>query len=87
MCIGEAPGVLLEEGEGEPMATVGAEGVGRGEGEAITTVGRPGEVYGGPGDAGGSPWEGVLEIGVDQSLRGGGCNETVGCKGGAGVGA
>ena len=60
MCIGEALGVLLEEGEGEPMATVGAKGVDEGEGEAIMTVGRPGEVYGG------SPWEGVLETRVDQ---------------------
>ena len=63
MCIGEAPGVLLEEGEGEPMTMVGAKGVDEGKGEAITTVGGPGEVYGGPG---GSPWEGVLETGVDQ---------------------
>ena len=67
MCIGEAPGVLLEEGEGEPMATVGVKGIEEGEGEAITTVGGPGKVYGGPGDAGGSLWEGVLETGVDQS--------------------
>jgi len=34
--------VLEEEGDGEPMATVGAKGVEEGEGEAITTVGRPG---------------------------------------------
>ena len=67
MCIREAPGVLLEEGEGEPMATVGTKGVEEGEGEAITTVGGLGEVYGGLGNAGGSLWEGVLETGVDQS--------------------
>ena len=52
--------VLEEEGDGEPMATVGAKGVEEGEGEAITTVGSP-------GDEGGSPWEGVLETRVDQS--------------------
>jgi len=87
MCIREALGVLLEEGEGEPMAMVGAKGIDEGKGEAITMVGRPGEVYSSPGDTGGSLWERVLETGVDQSLRGGGCNETVGCRGGAGMGA
>jgi len=59
--------VLEEEGDGEPMAMVGVKGIEEGEGEAITTVGGPGEVYGGLGNAGGSPWEGVLETGVDQS--------------------
>ena len=56
MSIGEA-GVTEPEGEGEAMATVGAEAVAGGEGEAITTVGAPGEVYGGPGEAGCSPIE------------------------------
>ena len=49
--------MLEEEGDGEPMATVGAKGVEEGKGEAIMTVGgvaSPGKVYGGPGDTGGS---------------------------------
>ena len=72
------------------MATVGTKGVEEGEGEAITMVGGvagPDEVYGSLGDTGGSPWEGVLETGVDQSLRRGGCSEMVGCRGGVGKGA
>jgi len=36
ICIGD-DGVALLEGEGEPMATVGAKAVERGEGEAICT--------------------------------------------------
>ena len=50
MCIGEGALVLEEEGDGEPMATVGAKGVEEGEREAITMVGGvagPGKVYGG----------------------------------------
>ena len=59
----------------------------RARGEAIMMVGGPGEVYSSLGNVGGSPWEGVLETRVDQLLRGGGCNKTVGCRGGVGVGA
>jgi hypothetical protein len=67
---GEGDAMVIEpEGEGEPMATVGAWAVAGGDGEAIATVGGVADpyVYGGPGDAGCSPWEGVLETGVDQS--------------------
>ena len=53
----EEAGVMEPEGEGEAMTTVGTEAVAGGEGEAITTVGAPGEVYGGPGEAGCSPVE------------------------------
>jgi len=55
MCIGVALGVLLEEGEGKPMAMVGVKGIDEGEEEAIMMVGGPGEVYGGPGNVSGSP--------------------------------
>jgi len=62
ICIGDDRVTLLE-GEGEPMATVGAKAVERGEGEAICTDG-------GVGDAPHPPPEGVREMGVGKSCCG-----------------
>ena len=76
ICIGDDR-VTLPEGEGEPMATVGAKVVERGKGEAIRTDGRM-------GDAPHPPPEGVREMGVGESCRGeGGCSETMGVRAGA----
>ena len=58
ICIGD-DGVALPEGEGEPMATVGAKAVEGGEGEAICTDGGVAEAP--------HPPEGVLVMGVGGS--------------------
>ena len=80
ICIGD-DGVALPEGEGEPMATVGAKAVVRGEGEAICTDS-------GVGDASHPPPEGIRETGVGKSCRGeDGCSETMGVRAGVGKGA